>query len=158
MCEPISLSLMALAAGGLGAYGQIQQGNFANKMAKRENEMANQRAAMAEDIGDYKAGQQAKLYAQQLGQGRAAYAANGVLLEGADSSAVDWQAGLASEHAADMAMIRSEAEMEAWGLRAGGQAALTQGKMAKTASAYNAAGTALGSVSQSALTYKTLKG
>jgi hypothetical protein len=147
MCEPISATLLALG-GGLSAVSAIQQGNFAASMARRENQIAQQRANIAGLNAEIMAGQQQKVYQQQLGQGRAAYAAKGVLLEGADSSPMDWQASLAAEHTADIEMIRHNAEMEAWGLRAGGQSALTDGKMAKRAGYMNAAGSVLATAGQ----------
>jgi hypothetical protein len=155
MCDPITIGMIGIGVGALGtglsAFGAIQQGNYAAKMGKRQNEIAQKQAEYAMAAGEFKAGQKYKEAGQLVGQGRTAFAANNVLLEGADSSPVDWAGSMAAETAVDIAMIRSEAEMEAWGLRTAGQSALIEGQNAKQAGVMNATGSVLSGISQAAL-------
>lgn len=154
MCEPTTIAIAAIAAStAMGAYGQIQAGNAAQKAATANNAIAQQNAivsdrlaANAEERGRIAEQQQRMKTSALMGRQQAVLAAKGIDIS--SGTPLDILAQSAEYGEMDALTTRYNFAQEAAGYRQqasnqrfGGQMALFEGKNAKTASRWQAMGT-----------------
>lgn len=126
---PIALTAGTLASAGAAAYGvfsSIEQGNFAEDMAKRNATLARQQGRVAE--ADFR--RQAR---RRLGAARAAYGASGVDMTGSPLDVLGDEAAFAEQQAL---LIR-------YGMRGAVQGERLAGRVAGVQARNNAIGTGL---------------
>lgn len=157
MCEPVSLSMIALAAAGtaVSAYGQVKQGQYAEQASEYNAKVSEQQAKQAEDEGLSAEVLQRTHIRQALGQQRAAMASSGAVVDsGSFGNVLD---DTVKTGEMDIMTIRSNAAKKAWGYRVGAEQERTQGKLAKNAAYYGAMGTLLTGAGQTFGMYKKAK-
>ena len=156
MCDPITLTVVALTTAAIGAYGQIQTGKAQNEMYKYEaaqgeaDARAEQKSAVVESERIRKMGQRAAAEANvQL-------AANGGDLASAGSLAINREVYRSSEEDAYFALVGGDDRSKR--MMASAQLDKMRGSAAKTAGMFGAVQT-LGSGAMSAMgNWKTTTG
>lgn len=149
MCDPVTIMVVAaavtVAGSGVAAYGQYKQGQFSKDMARYQSGLERQRAGYAMKQGEIEAAAAEKRHKQLQGAGLTAFAGNGVLLEERpDSATAMWEIDQAKAAAYDKELIRTNAELAAWGFKANASALTAQGKEDAWAGRIGAAGTVIG--------------
>jgi hypothetical protein len=159
MCDPVTIGL-TVAAVAVTAGGQIYAGDAAYKSAQYQAAVANRNADMADRSAQdaNKRGEQEQLrhwrkVSQQLGDQRAKFAAAGLDLNfGTPADVVEDTMQMGYEDAFTIGEnTKREVEgfdIEAANHRAGGKAAMMEGRAKRTAGYIGAAGTILGGASQ----------
>ncbi len=143
MCGLAAAAGAMALGGGLSAYGQYQQGKFAEEQAEYNAKVAEQNAEVARQEGaDRAADIRARGRAIRSRQ-RAVGAGTG--LEVGSGSALDILMDTAQGSELDAQTAMWNAENEAYGLRMNASQLRTQGKMDRYSSRLSAAGTLLGS-------------
>lgn len=136
-----ALLVASVAGTAMTAYGQIQQGEAAQKAAEYNAEVANMQAKDAINRGNIEAEKQ-RLKAQQVaGAQRAAMGASGAQVD--SGSFADILLDTATTGEKDAQTIRTNAMRQAWGLESQAEIDLYQGKQAKQAAYMQAGGTLL---------------
>lgn len=160
MCEPATLTIIAVgaavAAAGVSAYGQYQQGEFQKSVAKENAKIAEDEAALAQQRGAIAAGVQRMKASQEIGQARAAAGENGIELTSGTTLDAIADARMLSE--LDAQTIKNNAAREAWGYKVGAVNAIAQGQAGQLAGRYGAGATLIGAAAQAAsmgAAYKT---
>ena len=146
MCDPVTA--VAIAGSAMTAYGQIQQGRAAEKAAEYNAEVANIQAKDAINRGNIEAEKQSLKAQQVAGAQRAAMGASGAQVD--SGSFADILLDTATTGEKDAQTIRTNAMRQAWGLESQAEIDLYQGKQAKVASQYAAAGTLITGASSAA--------
>lgn len=147
MCEPTTATLATAAlitsavAGGVNAYGQIQQGKAEKAAANYNSRIANLQADNERQKGLEAEAQHARKVQQLKAQQRAGMAANGIDLTSDTPMSIFEQTAEWGER--DRQTIAHNTDMDVWGLRSGASLYKAQGKNAKTASYYGAGSTLL---------------
>lgn len=137
MCNVQIIGAVVGGAATIGATYQqgkayIAAGKYNQKMYQYQAALNEQRATRAEQAGEIKATEARERARQQIATGRAAYAANGLLLDGAPTDAPNiWEQDQAAMLAYDQAAIRDAADMEAWGFRSQAAMDRSQARWAK---------------------------
>jgi hypothetical protein len=155
MCDPVTVGVAlavslnaAIAGAGISAYSAIQQGRFQKGMAKYQAKLSRNRAARAVQAGEFEAAANAQKRRQIAAAGQASFAQNGVLLDGAPTSAPNlWDQDQAAAAAFEAANIRDSARAVAWGHSTQATMDTLQGSMARKSATYSAWGSALSGVS-----------
>lgn len=173
MCEPTTIAIASLAmtaaAGGVSAYGAVQQGKAAEGQADyqaavgRNNAIIAERQARdAEERGAAEETAQRRQTAALMGKQKAGMAANGLDLS--SGSPLDILGDTAQFGELDALTVRSNAAREAYGYRNQGAqftsdaaAQKIAGKNAKSASYISAGSTILTSASQMGGNWATYK-
>lgn len=164
MCDPVTAVVVGLtiAAGATTAYGQIQQGNYANAMGKYEAQIAERNAKISEQgrVDAAKRGEREQLnhwrrVAQAMGEQRATFAAGNLDVNfGTPADVVEDTMLIGMEDSSIIAEnTKKEIEgfdIEAANFRDAGAAAKSRGKAAKKAGRIAAVGTILGTAAQAA--------
>lgn len=146
MCDPVSIGLGATAlAGGLSAYGQVQQGKAAVQVGKNNQIMADRAAQDAQKRGELEVQAINRRAAQIGGAQRANMAAKGLSLESGTPAELLAQTDFFA--AVDAEQARFNAKSEASNLTWQGKNARAQGDMSKYNSNLGAAGTVLSAAS-----------
>ncbi len=158
MCYALIGGGLAVAGAGMAAYGQYKQGQFQKDMSKYQAGLDRQRAGYAQKQGEIEAAAAEKRHGQLVGAGLTAFAGNGVLLEARpDSAAALWEVDQARSAAYDKELIKTNAELAAWGFKANASMLTAQGSMAAWAGTVGAAGTVLSGSGSAMATYSSLK-
>lgn len=163
MCDPVTAAIvLTVAASATTAYGQIQQGNYANAMGKYEAQIAERNAKIGEQgrADAQRRGEREQLnhwrrVAQMAGQQRAQFAAGNLDVNfGTPADVVEDTMLIGME---DSQIIADNTRKEVQGYdidianqRDAGAAARSRGKAAKSASRIAAVGTILGGAAQAA--------
>lgn len=129
----------------LAAYGQYKQGQFEKDMANYQASLSRDRAGYAQKQGELEAAQAELRHKQIVGAGLTAFAGNGVLLESRPGSAASlWEVDQAKSAAYDKELIRTNAELAAWGFATNADMIEAQGRWDSWAGKMGAAGTIVG--------------
>lgn len=173
MCEPVTITAaaaaLAVAGSATSAYGAYQQGKAARAAANYEASVSEQNAVRAEQRiagarfqGGYQVDQIRTNAAENVGAGRAGYAAGNVDLS--VGTPRFWELDAAKSTATDVAMTKYNTEQEVKGLQteawnARSQAALTRysGKNAYRAGLISAGSSLLSGASQVAGTWSSYR-
>lgn len=164
MCDPITAVVVGatVLAGATTAYGQIQQGNYANAMGKYEAQIADRNAKIGEQgrADTLKRGEREQLnhwrrVAQAMGEQRAEFAAGNLDVNfGTPADVVEDTMLIGME---DSSIIAENTKKEVEGFdidianqRDAGAAAKSRGKAAQKAGRIAAVGTILGTAAQAA--------
>lgn len=161
MCDPISIGIgLAVAAGAVGAYGQIQQGKAANQQAKYEAKVADRNAKLADASGldAKKRGERDQLSrwrraAQQMGDQRAKFGASGIDVNFGTTADVLGDTSLIAYEDVQTLSDNTTKEVQGFDIQKANYttqsvAAKARGKAAKSAGYIGAASTILGTASQ----------
>ncbi len=166
MCDPITLTVLTIAATAVTAYGQVSAGNAANAQAKYEAKVADRNSKLSSEAGvdARKRGEREQLNrwrraSQQMGEQRAGFAAAGLDVNfGTPALVVEDTAMIANE---DVLTITDNTKKESKGFdieganfRDSAKASRMRGKAAKQAGYIGAAGTLLAGASQAAGNFK----
>ena len=164
MCDPITAVVIGatVLAGATTAYGQIQQGNYANAMGKYEAQIAERNVKITEQgrVDAAKRGEREQLnhwrrVAQAMGEQRATFAAGNLDVNfGTPADVVEDTLLIGMEDSSIIAENTKKEiqgfDIEAANFRDAGAAAKSRGKAAKSASRIAAVGTILGTAAQAA--------
>jgi len=141
MCEPTTIAMAAMAAGGLmSAKASYDQGKMSQEVAKNNATMAGYAAQDAQRRGELEAIELQRKGAALKSTQRANMAAKGLDLGYGTSADLQDQTDFFTQ--SDVATARTNAGKEAWKYRAQGQDFISQGK----AAAYNGKMQAVGSL------------
>ena len=160
MCDPVSMTVLAVTAAVVTAGGQIYQGQAANAQGKYQQAVANQNATLEERAradaitrGETAQSQHYRKLAQAMGEARVRNSAAG--LDVGFGSAANLESDIALIGYEDSSTLAQNTIKEVQGYdinaanyRNQGAAARAQGKAAATAGFIGAAGTLLSSASQ----------
>lgn len=106
----------SLAGAGISAYSAQQTGKFNSDMARYQAKLNDQRSSLAKEAGKRESEEAALRRRLLVGQGKTQFAANGLLLDGAPTSAPNvWEQDQMAELAYEQDAIRRNAELSAWG-------------------------------------------
>lgn len=155
MCDPVTLTVLTVAAAGVTAYGQYQQGQAAKQAGEYQAAVAEQNARTSENLakdaeqrGQIAEQNQRRQTAALMGRQQAVLAAKGIDL--ANGTPLDILSQSAEYGELDALTIRHNASLEALQLRAQagnqraqGQLSLLEGNNAATAGTLSAGGTLL---------------
>ena len=131
----------ALAAGGISAYGQYQQGQVAKQVGRNNQQMAEYAATDALRRGEEDAIKVRQRASMVKGAQRASMAAKGLDLGVGTAAELQDQTDFFGE--TDMATARSNAARDAWSARAGGRNARAQGDASSSQATTGSFGTLL---------------
>lgn len=149
MCDPVSITLgvaaVMMAAGtGVSVYAAQQQGKFQKDMANYQADLAKQRANLAGQNAEIQAARLAEQRRMATAAGMTEFAANGMLIDDAPTSAPNiWEQDMAAETAWQQEELRTQAMYEAWGLNANASMLRAQGSMARKGAILQGWGTGL---------------
>lgn len=151
MCEPMTIAAVGLGAGALvGAAGQIRAGRFQAQVAENNARLAEYQRGDAIHRGAIEA-KRLENAGQRMGE--AARVLSGGA--GVGGKSVDAQElASAANVARDATTIRANATRAAWGLTQQAQDYRAQGREAKMASYFGAAGQMLGGAGSTGLAFK----
>jgi hypothetical protein len=156
MCEPTTIALIASAAGtGISAIGAMNQASAAQQVARNNAQMAEYAAQDASRRGEEEAAAIQRKGAALKSAQRVNLAAKGLDLSYGTAADLQDQTDFFTQ--SDVATTRTNAQREAWSMRARGQQDLAQGRAAASNARLQAAGTLLtgaGQVSDKWYTYK----
>lgn len=156
MCEPATISMIAMAAGtGLSAVSAIQQGKAAQQVARNNAQMAEYAAQDAQRRGEEEAAAIQRKGAALKSSQRVALASKGLDLTYGTAADLQDQTDFFTQ--TDAATARTNARREAWNFRARGQQELAQGEFASRNANLTAAGSLLtgaGQVADKWYTYR----
>lgn len=159
MCEPTTLAIVASAAavigGGISAYSSYQQGAIAQGVAKNNARMAEYAAQDAKRRGDLEAANVRRQTAMLEGRQRSIMASRGLDLTVGTPADILEQTSFFGE--TDESMARYNAQRDAWAYRAQRQNILTEGKAAASKGRMEAFSTLLGTASDVAGMWATVK-
>lgn len=111
----VSLGIQGVS-GGVEAYGNYEQGKQEEKALKEQAKLDQIRAGQVQDAATLEKQDLARRQRQTTSSGRAAAAANGVLLESrAESAPAVWEQDAAEELAYESSKIDYNANLQAWG-------------------------------------------
>lgn len=132
-----------ISAGGtaLSAYAQVQAGQTNQKLADFNADQLDAQAVAATQEGDTAAARRKTEASLLVGSQRAAFSGQGIDIN--DGSAVDVTYDTLTARDNDVAQIKTNAALKAWGYRSEARLAHWQGQMAHRAGNLNAAGTVL---------------
>lgn len=165
MCA-IAMGLLAgglqFAGAGLAAYGQHEQGQYQDKMAKYQAGLDRERAKAAQENADAESVELGARRRAMLSEARVEAAGSGAMLDSSPNDSVQtWERDLAYTGAYETAKIKRNADLESWGFLASAEAAKASGKMARWSGNLAAAGSLIGGAGSSAgtgfSTYSALK-
>lgn len=157
MCGPLLIPVMVIGTG-VQAYGQYKQGQFQKDMSKYQASLERQRAGYAQKQGEIEAAAAEKRHRQIVGAGLTAFAGNGVLLESREDAAASmWEVDQAKELAYDKELIKTNAELAAWGFKTNAAALKEQGKMDAWAGTMGAVGTIFSGAGSTMASYSASK-
>lgn len=156
MCDPVSLTVAAVAAAGVTAYGQYQQGVAAEKAGQYQMRVAEQNAKTSENLakdaearGQLAIENQRRQTASLMGRQQAVLAAKGIDI--GSGTPLDILSQSAEYGEIDAQTIKHNFDMEALNYRVQGrnqlnqgQMALLEGKSAKQGAMFQAGGTLIG--------------
>lgn len=143
MCEPTTIAMIAMAAGGvMSAKASYDQGQVAKQVGKNNAQMAEYAAQDAQRRGEEEAAKVRRKGADIKSAQRATLAAKGLDLGFGTSADLQDQTDFFAE--SDMATTRDNARRQAWNARAQGQQALAMGKAEAQNANMQAMGTLLG--------------
>lgn len=132
MCEPTTMLLvatgMAAAGAGVSAYGQYQQGQAAEKIARNNQIMGEYAAQDALARGEEDAMAVRRKGEQLKGAQRSRMAASGIDLGVGTAAEIQDQTDFFAQQ--DVATARTNAKRDAWAFRAQGANAAAQGRFA----------------------------
>jgi hypothetical protein len=132
MCEPTTLLLvstgLAAAGAGMTAYGQYQQGQAAEKIARNNQIMGEYAAQDAQARGEEDAMAVSRKGEQLKGAQRSRMAASGIDLGVGTAADIQDQTDFFAQQ--DINTARSNARRDAWAFRAQGANAAAQGRFA----------------------------
>lgn len=153
MCEPISIMAgVGLLGGGMQAYGQRQAGKANQAIAHRNARMSMKKAKDSEDRGKIDANRRRQQGVYEAGSQRAAFAANGVVVDRDSAAEVVADTGYISE--LDALTIENNAAREAFGHRTNAANGQFEGDLARSRGNQQAASTILTSSANAYSQYK----
>lgn len=159
MCEPASLMTVAAAtsavSGGVNAYMQLQQGDFADDLSKTNQQILNENARQVEQSGAIEANRLRQQGRAARGAQAAALAANNLDLSSGTPLDILLDTARASE--LDAATASYNSRTAARDMRVQGAMIRRQGRLDKRSSRISAGTTILGSAAQSAGQYGLAK-
>lgn len=142
MCEPTTIAMVAMAAGGLvSAKASMDQGKVAQQVARNNATMSEYAAQDAQRRGEEDAIAIQRRGAAIKANQRVSLAASGLDLTYGTAADLQDQTDFFAQ--SDAATARTNAAREAWSLRARGQQALAEGDAAARNSRMQAAGSLL---------------
>jgi hypothetical protein len=116
------MAVASVAAAGMSAYGQYQQGKAADyqadyeaKVAENNAKVADYQAQDAARRGELEAQQIQRAYAARIAAGRTGFAAGNVALD--SGSAGLWQVGNEEGRAEDLATSKTNTALDIWGIK-----------------------------------------
>lgn len=153
MCEPVTIAGMALAliGGGVAAYGQVQQGKYADQVGKQQQALLEQQALREQDAAEIEADKIARAGAQAQGRQLVTLARNNADLGGDLAQDLLAETELVTQF--ERNMVLTNARNRAQALSFEGKLARTSGRQTRAASYIAATGTLLQSASAAAQTY-----
>jgi len=151
---PVTLAIIAGAAGqaafGMQAYSSYQQGKFNRDMNRYQASLNKQRAKISTDSAEREAADAAIRRRQLVATGLTAFAANGILLDAAPTSAPNiWEQDQAAELAIEQYDIRRNAQLAAWGYNTQAVIDRSSGDMAYSAGRLGSASALIGGIGSS---------
>ena len=147
MCDPVTATMVLTAGGTLfSAYQANEQGKYQEQVAKNNAITQDRMAVDAERRGEVEEANHRLKVAQMKSSQRAKQGATGAEVN--TGSAALLQQDTAEMGELDALTIRSNAQREAWGYRAGATNSRAQGKLDKMRGRSNAVGTLLTGGSQ----------
>lgn len=142
-------TVATVAAAGLSAYGQMQQGKYQKDMAEYQRSLDIQRAAETRDAAGAAIMEQAERRRQQLATARTSTAAGGGMLDASTLDASNmWEQDQAYLGAYESEKIKRQAELQEWGFLSNADMTRSQGQMASWAGNLGASGAIIGGVGQ----------
>lgn len=142
---------IGLIATGIGAVGQYQQGQDAKNLARNNSILLGNQADEAQRVGVINQNNYRRQLNQFIGRQRATIAANNVQNAG---SPLALQEDAAAQGEADIANIRNQAALDAWGFKTQASDVLARGKSAETAANVGAFSSLLSAGAQGYSAYK----
>jgi hypothetical protein len=136
-----AVPFLQIAGTVISAIGALQSASSQRDAANYNAAVASQNATIARQQGEADAAKLRRQQTKQLGDMRAAYAANGISLEG---SAIDVLGDTAGQFELDIQNARYNAELKAIGYGNEAQLQRSRASSAETAGYLNAAGTIIG--------------
>ena len=152
------------AVGGMGQgfmnmYAQREQGKFQKRMLSYQADLERHRASLAQQNAEIQAGRLAEQRRIQTAEGTAAFAANGLLLDGSPADAPNvWEQDMAAESAWQQEELRTQAMYEVWGHATNAKMLTLQGRMARRAASVAMWGSGIGILSGSASSASSMMG
>jgi len=141
----VAAAVVSVVAGGVSAYSSIQQGKTAQKVAENNAKMAEYAAQDAQRQGEEDAMAAQRRAAALKSAQRVALAKNGLDLEYGTAADIQDQTDFFAQ--SDAATARTNASLDAWRLRAGGQQERAVGNAARSNANLQATGTLLSTAS-----------
>ena len=149
MCDPVTLAIVASTA--VSAYGQKQQGDYANQVAKNNATTQGYMAADAIKRGERDEQRHRLQVAQMKSEQRAAFGASGRDISGSAENII---ADTAMMGELDALTLRSNAQREAYGHEVSAVNYKAEGKLAKKQGKYAAAGSLLSGAGSASASFK----
>jgi hypothetical protein len=157
MCEPTTIALIASAAGtGISAMSAIQQGQVAKQVARNNAQMAEYAAQDAQRRGEEEAAAIQRKGAALKSAQRVSLASKGLDLTYGTAADLQDQTDFFTQ--SDVATTRTNAQREAWSMRARGENERQQGIWAARNANLSAAGSLLSGGGQVADKWYTYRG
>lgn len=148
MCEPVTAVAIGatVASTAHGMYSAHQQAKVARAAGRRNEHIARQAAADAEQRGELEASKVTSAGVRQMARAKATMLAQGIY---GDSEGVkDLLEGMATNIALDAETIRNNAARQAWGLRNQADTSRFEGEAAAHRAEQEAIGTGLSGIAQ----------
>ena len=159
MCEPATLmaaaAVTSVATGGVNAYMQYQQGNFADDLSKVNQRVMNENARQVEQAGALEADRIRQQGRKVAASQAAALAANN--LDISSGTPLDLLLDTVGDSELDAQTTRYNAAVDAGEMRFQGRTIRRQGRFDKRTSRFGAGATILGSAGQAAGQYGMAK-
>lgn len=137
---PAAAGIISLIGTGISAVSAYQQGQDQKAQARNNAILQSEQADQAQKTGVIQQNQYRRQLNQMLGRQRAIVAGNNLQNAGSPLSLQEDTAALGEE---DIANIRNQAALSAWGYKVGAQQSLQQGDLYASAGNSKALGTAI---------------